>query len=354
MTGMAKNTTTTVGLDISDVESTYVVLGADGQVGERGKVQTTAMAMRKRFGKMERSLVALEVGTHSGWVSRVLKELGHEVVVANARQIPLITRSLKKNDQNDAKALARLARADVALLSPVEHRGERAQAHLAVVQAREQLVRARTALINHVRGVVKTQGERLPSCSAAAFPKKAGPAIPEALQVALLPLVEAVAWQTRQIQAYDREIERLGREEYPESSALRQVVGVGSLTALTYVLTLGEKGRFSKNRQVGAYLGLVPRQQQSGERRPQLHITRAGDRYLRTLLIQCAHYVLGPFGKDCSLRRWGLKLAGDGSTSQKKRALVAVARKLAVLLNRLWVSGEVYEPFHGKEVALVA
>lgn len=345
----------TIGLDLGDEESTFVILGKEGEVKETGKVTTSCPALGKRFGKIGSALIALEVGTHSAWVSRQLKQMGHEVVVANPRQLSLITRSLKKNDRNDAEMLARLARADIGLLSPIEHRGERAQEHLAVVQARARLVEARTALINHVRGTVKAHGERLPGCSAAAFARKAEAGIPQGLRAALLPLLEAIGWQSDQIRRYDREVERLSKEEYPESGALRQVVGVGALTALTYILTLEDKGRFHKSRQVGAYLGLVPRQQQSGERKPQLQITHAGDRYLRTLLVQCAHYILGPFGKDCRLRQWGLKLAGEGSGNQKKRALAAVARKLAVLLHRLWVSGEVYEPFYqGKGVALAA
>lgn len=345
----------TVGLDLGDKESTFVILGKGGEVTETGKVATSCPGLRKRFGRMDGALIALEVGTHSGWVSRQLKEMGHEVIVANPRQLALITRSLKKNDRNDAETLARLARADIGLLSPVEQRCERTQEHLAIVQARARLVEARTALVNHVRGTVKAHGERLPSCSAAAFARKAEEALPQGLRTALLPLLEAIGWHTGQIQRYDREVERLGKEEYPESGALRQVVGVGALTALTYVLTLEDKGRFVKSRQVGAYLGLVPRQQQSGERNPQLRITHAGDRYLRTLLVQCAHYIIGPFGKDCQLRQWGLKLAGAGSGNQKKRALAAVARKLAVLLHRLWVDGEVYEPFHqGKGAAAAA
>lgn len=354
---MAEDTTMerTIGLDLGDEESSYVVLGGGGEVVASGRVATTSGGLRKRFKGMVGAVVAMEVGTHSGWASRVFKGMGQEVVVANPRQLALISRSLKKNDRNDAEMLARLARADRALLSPVEHRGERAQEHLAVVQSRARLVEARTALINHVRGTVKTHGERLPACSAAVFPKRAEAALPAGLRSALLPLLEIVGGLSKQIDGYDKEVERLSKEEYPETGVLRQVGGVGPLTALTYILTLEDNGRFRKSRQVGAYLGLVPRQQQSGERRPQLSITHAGDRYLRTLLIQCSHYILGPFGKDCELRRWGLRLAGEGSGNQKKRALTAVARKLAVLLHRLWVSGEVYEPFfHKKEVEVAA
>ena len=355
---MAKDTTgkgTTVGLDLGDKESTYAVLDADGEVSARGKVATTAPALEKLVRRLGQAKVVMEVGTHSPWVSRFLKEKGLTVVVANPRQLALISRSARKNDRNDAELLARLGRMDERLLSPVEHRGQEAQEHLAIIQARAQLVAQRSALVNHVRGTVKAHGERLPSSvSANAFARKMAELIPQGLRAALLPILVLIEQQTETIHHYDGEVARLAKEVYPETGALRQVVGVGGLTALAYVLTLQEKGRFKRSRQVGAYLGLVPRQQESGERRPELHVTKAGDSYLRTLLVQCAHYILGPFGPDTKLRRWGLKLAGEGSTARKKRALIAVARKLAVLLHRLWVSGEVYEPFYGEEQPIAA
>lgn len=352
---MSQHTTMkTIGLDLSDKTATYVVLDEAGKVERQGKLELTNGALRKHFLRRERSLVAIEVGTHSPWVSRALEEQGHEVVIANPRQLPLISRARYKTDAKDAETLARLARMDTALLSPIQHRSQQSQEHLALIHARDQLVQVRTTLINHVRGTVKAHGERLPSCSSDAFASKVREAIPDGLRPALFPLLEAIAQQTRQIHDYNKQVEALCRERYPETAALKQVPGVGSLTALTYVLTLEAHERFSHSRKVGAYLGLVPRQHQSGELRPQLHITRAGDTYLRKLLVQCAHYILGPFGPDSRLRRWGLKLAGEGSTSRKKRALVAVARKLAVLLHRLWSTGEVYEPFHGMKEASMA
>jgi transposase len=245
--------------------------------------------------------------------------------------------------------LARLAPVDEALLAPVELRATRTQEALAVVRARAAVVAARTGLVNHVRGSVKAHGGRLPASSAEAFAGRARGALPAGLEVALAPLLDLIAEQTAQIRRYDREIERLGREEYPETGVLQQVPGVGPLTALTYVLTLERPGRFGTSRKAGAYLGLVPRQQQSGGHRPELHISHAGDQYLRTLLVQCAHYILGPFGPDTALRRFGLKLAGEGSKARKKRALVAVARKLAVLLHHLWMTGEVYERFPSRK-----
>lgn len=331
-----------MGLDISDGESTYVVLGREGEVERAGKVTTAAGALKKLLGGKEAMVVALEAGTHSRWVSHLVKQLGHRAVVANPRQIPLITRSQRKTDRTDAETLARLARADEALLAPITHRGQQAQEGRALILARAQVVATRTGYINHIRGTVKSHGERLPQCDADYFGTRMWERIPEGLQASLLPLVELVRQQTKLIKAYDAEVERMAKEEYPESGVLRQVAGVGALTAVTYILTLEEKGRFKKSRQAGAYLGLTPRQQASGEQQPQLGITHAGDRYLRSLLVECAHRVLR--GRASDLRSFGERLASRGGKNQKKRAVVAVARKLAVLLHHLWVSGEVYEP----------
>ena len=135
---------------------------------------------------------------------------------------------------------------------------------------------------------------------------------------------------------------------------LKQVKGVGTLIALTFLLTLEDPHRFGKSRDVGGYLGLQPGRRNSGKSEPQLHISKEGDPYLRTLLVQGAQHILGPFGVDCDLRRWGLKLAERGGKSGKKRAIVATARKLAVLLHHLWVSAEVYEPLHNSSPVPVA
>jgi transposase len=336
-----------VGLDVSDRETTYVVLDKEGTVVSRGKVATAAPALARAFRSFARSVMVLEAGTHSPWLSRVLKGEGHRVIVANPRQVQLIARGRRKSDREDAETLARLARADERMLFAIQHRGERAQVALDLVRARDHLVGQRTATINHVRATVKAHGRRLPSCSAEVFPRKAVAALGEELSVALGPLLEEVAELTAKIRAYDRKVELLSAKEYPETGLLKQVVGVGPLTALTYVLVLEEQGRFKKSRQVGSYLGLAPRLRESGEQRPQPRISKAGDVYLRKLLVQCAHYILGPFGKASALREWGLKLAGEGNGARKKRALIAVARKLAVLMHRLWVTGEVYEPFPG-------
>lgn len=333
----------TVGMDLGDRYSQICVLDEAGEMVEQGRVPTTDKAVRQRFAAMERCRIAIEAGTHSAWLSRVLAECGHEVLVANPRKLRLIYENDTKDDRVDAEYLARLARVDPDLLKPIRHRGKQAQAHLTLVRSRDVLVTARTQLVNHVRGVVKSVGGRLPKCSTASLPKQALPHLPDDLRSTLEPLLDQVRSLTAQIHDFDGRVEKLATEHYPETVTLRQVCGVGALTALTFVLTIEDPGRFKHSRDVGSYLGLVPRRSESGQSEPQLRITKAGDVLLRRLLVSAAHYVLGPFGEDCDLRRWGLKIAERGGKNAKKRAVVAVARKLAVLLHRLWITGETYE-----------
>jgi transposase len=335
----------TAGLDLGDKYSYLCLLDTDGgEVIEEGRVRTTPEALRRRFASEPSLRIAIEAGTHSPWVSRLLEECGHEVLVANARKLRLIYANRRKTDEVDAENLARLARVDPKLLYPLKHRGEESQAHMAVIRSRQALVDCRTQLVNHVRGAVKSFGARLPKCPARSFHNKAPEHIPEALLAALGPILEQIASLTERIREYDRQLESISRERYPETGLLRQVEGVGPLTALTFVLTLEDPYRFEKSRSVGAYLGLVPATARSGDRDPQKRISKEGDEMLRRLLVSGAHYILGPFGSDSDLRRHGEKIASRGAKNSKKRAVVAVARKLAVLLHSLWMSAEVYEP----------
>ena len=334
----------TIGLDLGDRSSRYCVLDEQGDLILEGSVATTRTGLDRVFGAMAPGRLALEVGTHSPWVSRHVTRLGYEVIVANARRVRLISESTRKDDKLDAKTLARLARIDPELLSPIRHRSEQAQADLIMVRARAALVETRTALINAARGLTKSYGERLPSCGTYQMGRDLAGSLGSALQAALEPLLAAVEDVTERIREYDRQLDKLAKDRYPEVELLRQVHGVGTLIALTYILTVEDPHRFRRSRDVGCYVGLRPKRRQSGQSRPELGISKEGDSYLRKLLVQGAHHVLGPFGADSDLRRWGLKLAARGGKNAKKRAVVAVARKLAVLLHKLWVSGETYEP----------
>ena len=339
----------TAGLDLGDRYSYLCLIDREnGEVVEEGRLRTTPEALRRRFASEPSLRIAIETGTHSPWVSRLLKECGHEVLVANTRKLRLIYSNKRKTDEVDAENLARLARLDPKLLYPVAHRGEDSQAHMAIVRSRQALVDCRTQLVNHVRGAVKSFGARLPKCPARSFHKRAKEHIPQALSPALGPVLEQIASLTERILEYDRKLEAISLERYPETQLLRQVEGVGPLTALTFVLTVEDPHRFEKSRSVGAYLGLVPATARSGEKDPQKRISKEGDEMLRKLLVSCAHYVLGPFGSDSDLRRHGEKIASRGGKDAKKRAAVAVARKLAVLLHRLWLTGETYDPLYNK------
>jgi transposase len=344
---------TTIGLDVGSKFSTFCCLDQKGEVVEAGRVATTkkGLSSLKRF---KHSVVALEACAESPWISDLLEEGGHDVVVANPRSVELLTKSDRKNDRNDALLLARLARADRTLLSPIKHRAAELRADLAMIRARDELVSSRTKLINSVRGLMKSAGERLNKCGAAVFHKRAPQQVSDVMRPAVHQMLDVIKTTTEAIREYDHLIEELAQTKYPEVSLLTSVAGVGTLTALTFVLTIGDRTRFGKSRDVGAYLGLVPRQQQSSSADPQLRISKAGDGLMRKLLVSAAHYILGRFGPDSDLRRWGLAIATRGGKNGKKRAVVAVARKLAVLLHRLWVTGEVYEPLRNSKQTSVA
>jgi transposase len=342
----------TAGIDLGDKWSHIVVLDGDGEVVREGKLRTTHDGFGGELAGRAEMRVVLEAGTHSPWVSRLLQGLGHEVVVANPRRVQLIARSVQKRDQSDAETLARLGRMDVRLLHPVVHRSRERQEALAIIRARRELVEARTGLVNHVRGATKALGLRLPACDTRYFARQSVNHLEGPVRVAQLPLVETTTYLEEKIHRYDQEVERLIREQFPEARLLQQVPGVGPLTALTYVLVIGDPTRFRRSREVAAYLGLVPGQRQSGERDPQLGITKQGDSYLRSLLVECANYIVSTRCRETDLKHWATARAREGDRNHQRRTKVAVARKLAVLLHRLWVSGEVYQPIQSEEAAI--
>jgi transposase len=344
----------TVGVDLGDQWSHYCILGLEGETLAEGQLRTTQQGVAEFFRALNAARVAMEVGTHSAWVREVICSYGHEVLVANPRLMEGSKRRKRKNDRIDANKLARLGRVDPESLHPIEHRSAEVRQDLVMLRARDALVAARTELINATRGLVKSMGARLPKCSSPSFAQKVEEAVPAQVREALLPLVRMTAALSDCIHGYDEKIEKLGSEKYGHTALLRQVKGVGPITALAYVLTLENPERFVKSRDVGPYLGLVPKQEDSGESQPQLGISKSGDTMLRKLLVGSAHYILGPFGPDTDLRRYGLRLCERGGKNAKKRAAVAVARKLAVLLHCLWVSGEVYEPLRQGMSARIA
>src|ERR1039458_6071202 len=340
----------TVGVDLGDQLSNYCILGLSGETLAEGRFRTRRQEVGEFFQNLAKSRVVVEVGTHSAWVREVIAGFGHEVLVANPRLMDGSKRRRRKNDRIDAEKLARLGRIDPKSLHPIQHRSTEVREDLLVLRARDALVKSRTELINSVRGLVKSMGARVSGCSSFAFSQKAAAQIPEEVGETLQPLLRLIATLSEEIKVFDQRIEKLAAEKYMHTQLLRQVNGVGPVTSLAYVLTLETPKRFARSRDVGPYLGLVPKQEDSGDIQPQLGISKAGDRMLRKLLVGSAHYILGPFGPDTDLRRFGMRLCERGGKNAKKRAAVAVARKLAVLLHRLWMSGEVYEPLgHGTD-----
>lgn len=334
----------TVGLDLGDRKSWVCEVDESARVVKECAVPTTRSGIEAYFAGRDPCRVVMEVGTHSPWVSRQVATYGHDVVVANGSKVYGRQRRKKRNDRTDSEFLGRQGRADITLLHPLRHRGARAQEHLELIRARDQLVRTRTRLVNHVRGAVKSLGCRIGRCSADAFAGRARREMPAELRGALEPLLEVIGDLTGRIRGMDRQVEQLSEEEYPETARLRQVTGVGSLTALAYVLLVEDPKRFEDSRDVGAYFGLVPRLDESSDYSPQLRITKAGDELGRRLLVSAAQYILGPFGPECDLRRFGQAIHARGGRNAKKRAVVAVARKLSVLLHRLWITDARYEP----------
>jgi transposase len=349
----------TIGLDLGDRESSYCILNEQGEKVIQDKLATSKAGLNRLFEKMPGSRVALEVGAHSPWVSRQLEGLGHEAIVANPRNVAWISQSRKKNDQVDPEKLARLARMDVKLLSPIRHRSEQAQRDLMVIRARATLVETRTKLINTVRGLVKSVGERVKDCDSEQWAPALLKLLSKETRGVIEPLVNSIEEMSKQIGVYDEQIEKISTR-YEEVKLLTPVYGVGRLTALTYILTIDDPRRFHKSREVGGFLGLQPSQRESGESQPQLGISKEGDRHLRWMLVQCAHCILRQGAPDSDLRRWGMaklepekpklspgeKQNKKGKQKGKRRVLVAIARKLAVLLHRLWVNGEVYDPLY--------
>ena len=340
----------TVGMHLGDKKVFICRLDEAGEVTEQTSVTNNAESILEYFERFERpamTTVAMEVGTHSPWISDVLLRMGFVVLVGNVRKMRAIWDTDYKTDIRDAEMIARMARFDSKLLYPIEHRGAQAQADLAVIKCRDTLVQSRTSLINTVRGMMKSAGVKLPTCSTPSFASQAAAHIPESYWTAMSPLLDTIGGLTQKIRQCDRQLIQIAKDRYPETERLTQIAGVGPLISLAFVLTIEQPNRFKKCRDVGAYLGLTPKKDQSGGVDKQLRITKAGNVYMRQLLVNAANYIMGVHGPDCELRRFGLRKAGDKNKIQRRKAKVAVARKLAVLMLHLWKNDQHYDPlFH--------
>lgn len=348
-TNAAKSLPLTIGLDLGSDSSQCAIFGTDGTKQEERKVSTTRDALTNLFELHPGARIVMEASTPARWVNNLAVKLGHEVIIANPRNIPLITANTRKCDRNDARLLAELGQVKPNLLSPVKLRADHYQEVRTLLFARAQLVKQRSSLVTFVRSEAKAIGKSLPSCGTACFAKKSRNSIPRSLRSSLNPILDLIEVVSTSIDQYDKQVEQLSAQKYPETDVIRQVHGIGPLIALAYVVTIGGPERFAKSRSVGAYFGLVPRLSQSGKSDPELSITKTGDRYMRTLLVSAATRILGPHGEDSDLKRFGERIMAQGGKRAKARARIAVARKLAVLLHRLLATAEVYEPLRNSK-----
>lgn len=338
---------TTVGIDLGDKKHAICAIDSEGELIEQRPITNHRESIRRLSQKYPEARMVMEVGTHSPWISRFLSELGHEVFVANARKLRAIYANNRKSDEADAHILARLGRFDTSLLYPIQHGSEQAQRDMLQIKLRDNLVRQRVDIISAVRFTLKSLGLRIKSPSTPSFARHARKVLAERdedLLKMIEPSLDVLDVMNDQIKHLDKKIEILGVEQYPESQRLRQISGVGPITSLAFVLLMGDLDRFSSSRAVGAYLGLVPKRDQSGNLDKKLPISKAGDAYMRRLLVGAAQYILGPFGSDCDLRRHGLELAERGGRGAKKKAVIATARKLAVLMHALLLKDREYQP----------
>jgi len=331
-----------IGLDLG-VKESQVCVNRTGTIDREFAVASTPDAFRRAFESLRRCRVLMEVSGMSPWVSRLLEGMGFEAIVCKATTVKDLLAPNRKNDRDDARGLAKICEEHLSLVSRIKHRPEHIQQDVAVLRMRDSLVKARTQLINTVRGILKSLGTTVPPCSVETFPKKVRAKVSAERSTLVDPVVRQISSLNEQIDSLDEQLVKIG-EKYPAVRVVGQVPGVGPITALAFVLTIHDPFRFKSNRAVGNYLGLTPRQKQSGDHDPQLRISKAGDSFVRRLLVLCAQYLLGAFGPDSDLRRFGLERAKRGGKGAKKRAVVAVARRLAVILLSLWKTGEEYEP----------
>ena len=336
---------TVIGMDLGDKNHVAIIFDDQGNESRPKRISNTRSAIEKLLTTYPGSTLVMEAGTHSPWISRVVAEHGGVAHVGQPRKLRAIWDTDDKSDERDARMLGKLYRFDPTMIPEVHHRGIDAQSDLAVIKARKVLMESRQKLINHVRSMVKSFGERLTSCGAASFAAKTWEEVPEALQPALKGVYTSIETLSEQINESEATIHRLCLK-YPETELMRQIPGVGPLTALSFALVVEDPGRFRKSRQVGPFLGLTPKRDQSGESDKQLRITRSGDQALRTLLVNCATYILKDSSPDCDLKRAGLRISERGGPRAKRTAKVAVARKLAVKLHRIWIDNASYEPLY--------
>ena len=342
---MMKRNQSSLGIDLSDKSLNFCRMTAAEDVVAEGKVALTAAKIAglwREHGAVD--IVVLEAGTPATWVRELLCELGARVIVADPRKLQAVTSSVRKSDERDARMLARLGLADEELLAPTYVRAPEHRRAMALLKVRDQQVRMRTATVLEIRSMVKLAGSRMASCDAEALHEHED-AVPGELKDVLAPAFETLRTLARSIDKLDELVKEEGKK-FPVVARLAKIDGIGPVTALAFVAVVGDPARFERTRDIGAYIGLVPRREQSGQADPGRRISKAGCGFLRRLLVQCAQVVCRPRGKDTALRRWALGRLELAGKPGKRKIVVAIARKLAVLMLSLWKSGQAWTPLH--------
>lgn len=342
---MVKRNHSALGIDLADRSAQFCVMTAEAGVAAEGKIELTP----RKLGELWRAhgdvdVVVLEAGSPATWVTELLEGLGARVIVADPRKLKAVTESVRKSDVRDAQMLARLGLADEQLLSPTYVRPPEHRRAMTQLRVRDQVVRQRSSTIAEIRATVKLEGLRLRRCEAElVHEQEAG--LPEELAMVLAPLFATLRAQDAAVAAYDAQIAETSKR-FPAAALLDEIDGVGPITALAFVVVVGDPARFRHTRDIGAYLGLVPRRDQSGQSDPSRRITKAGCGFLRRLLVQCAQVLCRPVGKDSALRRRTAAMLERRGKAGKRQVVVAVARRLSVVMLSMLKSQQRWQPLH--------
>lgn len=315
------------------------IIDETGTVRRDQRIVTSRERFLKAFAGFGPLRILLEAGTESEWVAQTLEQAGHDVVVADPNFAPMygeITRRVK-TDRRDVAALAEANRRGWYRAAHRVSAGQRATRQ--GLRARRQLVQMRSGAVALVRSLVKQDGYRLPSCGAERVPARlAALTLPAPLAAAVAPLVRMIETTTAEIAALDQQLrQHAARDRVVQS--LQTVPGVGLIVALTFRAQLDRRDRFAHAGQVSAALGLVPREDSSAERRQRGHITKAGPRELRSLLVQAA-WACWRCKRSGALRAWADQLAARRG---RRIAVVALARRLSRILYAIWRDGSRFE-----------
>ena len=343
---------TTIGLDLGNTFTKAVGLDARGNVVLREDLHNDAETLKAFFEAHPGATVGMETGTHCRWIAALAASCGCDAVIGNARKLRLISESSRKNDWNDAESIARLCRFDRKLFHPVTLRDGEHHRLYQLLRQRDALVSMRTALVNQLRGFAKAGGTMLPRRDARSFLSLRDSMPPEFLRD-FKPLLKALEDLARRIAAAEAILGQFVRRHFRKmDERLQTVPGVGPVASAAFIALVPDPGRFKSAREAGPYFGLVPKQDQSGDGHRPCRITHEGSPFMRKTLVNAANALLKKSARDTALKRFGERLSrrGQGKVARRK-AKVALARKLAVTMLAMMRRGEDYRDAPAPEPA---